>query len=134
MRNYFDFDDRPINDDTIDREENRSRFYLSEALEYDRKYINRILNKSELLDADRFNISSVVSLLSFEFEDSAKTSKEFEEFLIEVNGKEWYDNMSRAFMQRKMNEFALNVGAPEMFNGRGMYLFNMGESDEEDED
>ena len=127
MKNYFDFDDRPINDDTCDRFENRSRFSLQDAVNYDKEYVNRILNKANLDDADRYNIASAFNETAETLLATTQDSKSFEEFMIEVMGKKWYENLIAKWLQRKTNELAKNWNCPELRNNKGIYLYNPNE-------
>lgn len=123
MTDYYNTDDRPMNDDTYDRMENRSRFSLKDALEYDQELFNKILNKPMLTGADKYNLAAIFAQCSSEYMESAKISKEFEEFLIEVNGKGWYDNMMRSYLQRQGRDIAKRLNCPELANNKGLYLY-----------
>lgn len=129
MTNYFDFDDRPWNDDTCDREQERSRFSLKDATEYDEKLFNKILNKDTLTDADKYNLASILTWYTAELMNHMETTKSFEEFTIEVNGKEWFDNMARAWLRRKSVEMAKNWGCPELANTKGVYFVDGEDAD-----
>lgn len=124
MTDYYNTDDRPMNEDTYDRMENRSRFSLQAALDYDRELVNKILNKQTLTKADRYNLAGIVAQCTYEYLESTKISKEFEDFLIEVNGKEWYDNMMHGYLQRQSRELAKKLKCPELANNQGLYLLN----------
>ncbi len=124
--NYFDFDDRPDNDDTYERYENRPRTALKEALDYDINMLNDILNKRDLECADKYNIASMFSQCVNEYLNSSQTSKDFEEFLIEVMGKEWYDNMITKWLARKSRKWAKDLNCPELADNKGIYLYNKG--------
>ncbi len=126
MRDYFDFDieDVPDNDDTWERFEHRSRFSLKEILDYDRDFINRILNREKLTEADRYNVTRVIAEHFFHYLDSTMTLKGFEEFLIEVNGREWHDSMMKAWLRRKGAEMARNTGCPEFMPEGGAFFYD----------
>ena len=127
MIDYYDTDDRPMNDETYERMENRPMFLLREALEFDRELFNRILNKPFLTGADKYNLASMFAQCSYEYAESTQTSKSFEDFLIEVNGKEWFDNMMRGYLQRQNREFAKKLNCPELANNKGIYLYSPGD-------
>lgn len=122
MKDYYDTDDRPVNDDTIDRFENRSRISLKDALGYDKDLLNRILNKDKLDEADKYNIASMYAECNYQYLECNNTHKEFEDFVIEVLGQETYNNLTSKWLQRKNNEMAKAMGCPELFNGKGIYF------------
>lgn len=127
MINYFDFDDCPENEDTYDRIMNRSRFSLAEACDFDEEFVNRILNKAVLDEADKYNIATVVSNALFQLQDSNQVSKSFDDFIREVMGDEWYNNITAKWLQRFGNEWAKAVGVPELINNEGVYLITPNE-------
>ena len=127
MTDYFDFEDRVENEDTYERLENRPRFDLKEAIDYDYAFLNKILNKDHLEASDRYNIASVTGGYMFQFQDQMKTMKSFEEFTIEVMGKEWFDNLCSKWLARKSRDIAKQFGMPEMADNRNIIMFNPGE-------
>ena len=127
MTNYFDFDDCPENDDTYDRIMNRSRFSLAEACEFDEDFVNRILNKTVLDEADKYNIATVVSNAMYQLLDSNQVSKSFDDFIHEVMGDEWYTNITAKWLQRFGNQWAIEAGVPELINNKGVYLITPNE-------
>ena len=113
-----------MNDDTYDRMENRSRFSLQDALEYDQELFNRILNKPLLTGADKYNLAAIFAQCASEYMESSKISKDFEEFLVEVNGKEWYDSMMKSYLQRQSREMSKNLNCPELANNKNLYFYD----------
>lgn len=125
MFDYFSEDDnsdRMPNKDAVDRMQERPRFYLKEALEYDKQYVNKILNHENLSIKDKVNIADVVSYLSNELLNTTETTKSFEDFTIEIMGREWFDNMIAKWLQRKNNEMAAKLNCPELFNPKGIFF------------
>ncbi len=123
MIDYYNTDDCPMNDETYERLEGRPRFSLQEALKFDRELFNRILNKPLISGADKYNLASMFAQSSYEYAESTKTNKEFEDFLIEVNGREWFDNMVSAYLQRQNRKLAKTLNCPELTNNKGIYLY-----------
>ena len=123
MKDYFDFEDRMENDDTYERYENRSQWSLKDAIDYDYDFLNKILNKDVLDDADKYNIASVAGSYMFQFKDHVETTKSFEDFTIEVMGQEWFNNMSGKWLARKSREMAKHFGMPEMADNRNIIMF-----------
>lgn len=127
MTDYFDFDDRLYNDDTCDRETERPRSTLKAALEYDKNLFKRILNYPSIEEADKYNLASMYEWAAYELSSTTETTKWFEDFLIEVNGREWFDSMMSAWLRRKSVEIAKNWGCPELSNTKGVYFYKDGE-------
>ncbi len=127
MTDYFDFEDRIENDDTYERYENRPNWSLSEAIDYDYTFLNKILNKAVLEPSDKYNIASIAGSYMWLFQDHVATTKSFEEFTIEVMGKEWFNNMTSKWLARKSRELAKHFGMPEMADNRNIIMFKPGE-------
>ena len=123
MRDYFDFSDRIENEDTYERYENRSRFDLDDAIDYDYGFINKIMNKGILDDSDKYNITEVLGWYIHELKSVCDTTKSFDEFTHEVMGDEWYTNMTSKWLARKSREWAKEFGVPEMGDNRNIIMF-----------
>ena len=123
MTNYFDYENRIENEDTYERLENRSRFDLRAAGEYDMGFVNKILNKSELDASDKYNIADVISWYMYQLQEVCDTSKSFDEFTHQVMGDEWYNNMMSKWLARQSREWAKAAGMPEMADNRNIILF-----------
>ena len=127
MKDYFDFMERIENEDTYERMENRSRYDLNQAIDYDYGFINKLLNKGELSDPDKYNIAAVVGWYMSQFLDTCNTTKSFDDFIQEVMGDEWYSNMTSKWLARMSREMAKQFGMPEMADNRNIIMFNKGE-------
>ena len=127
--NYFSDNYKKVNQNTMYRLGHRSRFSLDEALDFDKKMLNQILNTQNIGEADRFNIASIYQNVADEYLNTCATSKEFEEFLIEVNGKEWCDNMMKKYLARKSRQLAKDWNCPSIANTEGVYIYNNKEDD-----
>lgn len=129
MKDYFDFEDRMENEDTYMRLEERSRYSLDDATEYDYNFLNMILNKDVLTEEDKYNIASVCGGYMYELQDTTKTTKSFEDFTIEVMGQEWFNNISGKWLARKSREMAKHFGMPEMADNRNIIMFDPGDKE-----
>lgn len=129
MKNYFDHDPDAVrpepNEDYWERTENRPRAGTLQTIsEYDRQYVNRILNYDLLTEADRQNIADVLNFYMYELEETREITKSFEDFIMEVMGTEWFDNMTAAWLRRKNNELAAKWGMPELLNNKGVFFID----------
>lgn len=134
MRNYFDDSwdaERPeYNDDYCERAENRPAYSLEEATEYDKEFVNKILNYDILTDSDKQNIADTMSWYMHQLAETTEITKSFEDFCIEVMGEEWHRNMANSWLRRKNNELAAKMGLPELYNSAGIFLIMPGEEKE----
>jgi hypothetical protein len=133
MRDYFDNDycEGNENRDTVERCKNRPKKDLEAALLYDQQFINKILNKPRLTEADKCNIARTTKLISFQLLEYSKATASFEDFIEEVMGEEWFRNVSSKWLQRRLNDFAAQTGCSEFLNFRGVYIYKPGEDDGE---
>lgn len=123
MNDYFDFEDRVMNEDTAMRFEHRPNRDLADAIEYDMIFVNILLNKTILDEADKYNIASVLDQAFRMLYDTTVITKEFEDFTIEVMGKEWHSNLTAKWLQRRTNAIAKQWNMPQMINNMGNYLY-----------
>ena len=104
------------NEDYFYRLENCPRTSVAEKDRFEKEFVNRILNKEEFADVDKYNIAEVISSIIHEYEQCMEVSKNFEEVLIDQMGSEWFDAMMNEFLTRQQNEFAWRVGEPSLFH------------------
>ena len=103
---------------------------MKDALDFDRAFVNEILNKDSLSKVDKHWIASMHNRACSEYLESTQTSKSFEEFVKERLGKKTYDKLVNELLQRQGNEFFQRTGMEEEMKPSAIYF--MGMNDEED--
>ena len=133
QKDYFEVEevDVPENEDTRIHYENKPRTTVGDMINYEREFINKLLNKPALEEADKYIVADIVESLCFQLYTLNESSKSFDEFTEQVMGKEWHDNMMAKWFQRLNNAFAEKVGCPEMMNNKGIYLVMPGNGDDD---
>lgn len=96
VMNYFK-EDKPENNDTIKREEERSRTSLYDAANYDMVFVNGILN-GKMTEEDKFNIARVVEWFNYELREANDYACKFERFLCKL--KKYIENEMKEFWSR----------------------------------
>lgn len=132
MKDYFDYDveDIPENEEGMEHYENKcGARTLEELVDINEKFVNKILNKKHLTEADKYNLSGVVTELGYHLMSLNEVSVAYDKLTHEVMGDEWYANMVKKVMQRLGNAFFDRVGAPELKNNSGVYVYKPGEDD-----
>lgn len=123
IKNYF-LDDH-YNDDINEWYENRPRMgTLKDVAEYDKTYVTNILAADNIPEGDRAVIASCILDWMDKAIGSNNVSKSFEEFLIEVHGRDWFDKMVAAWLGRESAELAREWGCPELMP-KNLGLFNL---------
>lgn len=93
--------------------ENRSRFFLKDALEFDKSFVNELLNKDNLSKVEKHWITSMHNRTCEEFLESNETSKSFEKFVQERLGKKKYEKLVAEWLKMRGNEFFQRTGMEE---------------------
>lgn len=130
QKDYFEFEDAPENEDTKIHYEHEPRTSIGDMINYEREFINKLLNKPTLEEADKYIISGIVESICFNLYTLNESAKSFDEFTEQVMGREWHDNIMAKWLQRMNNAFAEKVGCPELMNNKGIYLVMPGEEEE----
>ena len=102
--NYFK-ELKTNNADTYDREENKPRTTIKEAADYDKRFVNRILNKTIPTEADKYNIARVVEWFDYELREINDTAVAFERIVRETLGEDVYEALTKKYLDEKMKAF-----------------------------
>jgi hypothetical protein len=97
---------------------------VGEALDFDLTMINEILNRENLEECDRRTIACIFMRNTEEFRLFIRGAREWEDFLIEVLGKEKVNNLNKAYFKRQIREINKKFGIPETVAGSGVIRFN----------
>ena len=131
--NFYDYDDfyEQLNeaeikeDNAIECEvmQNRPRYStLEDALNYDKEYVNKLLNKDKLSKVEKHWIASFHNKVCYEYVDSNKTIKSWEDFLQDRLGDK-YEQLIKEWLQMCDNEFFQRVGMDEQMKPSAVYLW-----------
>jgi len=146
MTNYFDrsqLDLAEANEDIYNEYErlmgihyqNRSRYSLDDALAYDQKFINELLNTEGKNwteeEAIKFAIASIFDQVAFEYQEVNETSCKFDNFVQNRLGPVKYATLIREWLGMQTNEFMNRVGMPEEMKPATIYLFRPKKGDQE---
>lgn len=110
--------------------EGRSRFSLEDALNFDKKFVNDLLNKDKLSKVEKHWIASMHNRVCEEYLDHCKTSKSFDEFIQERLGEKKYKQLVGEWLQRQGNEFFQRVGMEEEMKPSAIYFMGIGDEEE----
>ena len=137
---YFDFDkyygglseDEEIKNSKYEYRigANRSRESLADALEFDKKLFNEILNKDNLDKVDKHRLASLALRSMNEFLETTRVNKSFEEFMRNRLGEEKYMQYVTEWLRERNNDFFQRVGMEQMMMPSSIYF--MGSKNEED--
>lgn len=130
MTNYYDNeaiwegDNEKLKDEyeamEVDIMQGRSRFSLKDALEFDQKYVNKLLN-GEITEAVKYQIASIHGRVCAEHLDTNTTAKSFDDFLRERLGEKKYYQYTREWLNEQGNQFFMSAGMPEMMKPSTIY-------------
>lgn len=93
---------------------------LEDALNHDAETIKRLLKGHDKEKSQAIN--EIVQHIIYEYLDSTKTSKDFEDFSIRYLGKDKYDEVVRMWLKEKGNQFANQVGMPELVRPMAIFM------------
>lgn len=82
------------NKDTCDREQEKPKGTLQEAQEYDKKFVNRILNKPIPTEADKYNIARVIEWYDYWLTLMTKAASGLTKENIGLRMKEFEDRIN----------------------------------------
>ena len=109
--------------------EGRSRFSLEDALDFDRKFVNELLNKESLSKVEKHWIASMHNRVCEEYLDSCRTSKSFDEFVQERIGQKKYQQLIGEWLRRQNNELFQRVGMEEEMKPSAIYYMGIDDSE-----
>lgn len=113
--------------------QHKSRFSLNDAVQFDKDYVNELLNKDYKdpaeSEAAKYMIASIIDGLAFTLLDSNETANSWDQFLQERLGPKKYSKYIGEWLQRQGNEFFNRVGMPEEMKPSAIYLFEKEEDD-----
>jgi len=129
MSEFIDYMDQEIewedkHDDVKRFLEERPNGNIGEALDFDLTMINEILNRENLEECDRRTIACIFMRNTEEFRLFIRGARKWEDFLIEVLGKEKVNNLNKAYFKRQIREINKKFGVPETVAGSGVIRFD----------
>ena len=129
MSEFIDYMDKEIewedkHDDIKRIMEEGPKTSLKERLEFDLRMINEILNREELEECDKRTIAAITMSISDGLKTTAKSAKDWEDFLVEVLGEEKMRNLTKAFFKRQIREINKKFGIPEPAANSGIIRFD----------
>lgn len=108
---------------------NRPRYSLEAALDFDKSFVNQLLNKEDLDKVDKHWIASMLNRTIEEYKDSNRTSKSFDDFLQGRLGEEKYMQYVNEWLRERENEFFQRAGMEEQMKPSAIYFMDIGEEE-----
>lgn len=82
------------NKDTCEREQEKPQRSLKDAQEYDKKFVNRILNKPILTEADKYNVARVIEWYDYWLTMMTSAAENLTKDNIGLRMKEFEDRLN----------------------------------------
>lgn len=101
--NYFK-DLKTGNKETLQRDIEKP-MSLKEAAAYDKKFVNKILNKPIPNEADKYNIARVIEWFDYNLNEIHDTAVGMEKVIRETLGDQTFDALTKKYINEKMKEF-----------------------------
>ena len=102
--NYFK-EKKAENDETLLREEEKSRTSLYDSADYNIKLVNKILNKSIPTEADKYNIARVIEWFDYNLRQVNDCAVKFEKIVKDTLGEDVYNVLAKKYVKDEMKQF-----------------------------